>query len=156
MGNYKTAASASAAWAVIKKKLLAKNTSQPQSTAETTAGGVGGNNDDDGSPKFTPINTPETKKPGKKRIKAEENDGEEVKPVSTPSKKRVRKAKEDPQTPSKRTKTAVTNTSTAASVISGHDEIPSTATISPTQEDTSHDLIKMETPSEEAQNGQGD
>lgn len=81
MGNYKTAASASASWSLVRKKLLAANGStapssqeakgSPKKTKAKTQAGETANDDDDDDEKdgaeFTPVNTPKKNKGGVKR-----------------------------------------------------------------------------------------
>lgn len=196
MGNYKTPASASASWAVVRKKLLANNAAAAPQTpkkgkaaAETSNGDVV-DDDDEGGCKFTPINAPRKnkrdvkdekpfdlkieadendevtpaalsdfvtpKKAGKTHVKPEPSEGGEAGPVlSTPSKKRVRKAKDDTDTSSKRTRTAVTETAATASVTPVSDGIALPTTNIPMEGNNSHSLLQVDTPSQEAYNVQG-
>lgn len=117
------------------------------------------------------------KKAGKRSIKPEDNESEETKPaVSTPSKKRVRKPKDDGKPPPKRTKIAITNATATALRNQDNDSTTFPATFLTIKEEGNDDgddvvlpteleeellqaesdgLLQVETPPEEAQNGQG-
>lgn len=93
---------------------------------------------------------------GETRIKKEDIECEEVKPaLSTPTKKRALKAKDENGTSAKRTKRAVTDTTAAAAIIPDLKKIPLADTIIPANDGDSNGLVQGETLSEEAQKGQG-
>jgi hypothetical protein len=86
MANFKTPASAGAAWSVVRKKLLSGGPSvessssqatKEESTVETSGDGVADTTQDAKGNKFNPVNTPK-KKVTRKPKTAEPTDGDEV------------------------------------------------------------------------------
>lgn len=133
MGNYKTAASASAVWLGVRKKLQDKNAAGSTSTGKASAGGGVTDDETNGDPKFTPINTPKKGKARKNQVKKEDCEGEQML-SSTPTKKRGRKPKEESEPSLKRIKTEAADPTAGVSVGSAIDETLDRATISPTDE----------------------
>lgn len=89
-------------------------------------------------------------------IKTEDNEGQEVQPaLSTPTKKRARKAKNDDETSAKRARVARDDTTASASTIQDREEHPSSAeTTSPAHDDVANGFVPSKSPSEEAQKDQ--
>ena len=94
---------------------------------------------------------------GETYIKKEDKEGEGAQPVlSAPSKKRVRKAKDDYETTSsKRIRGAPVDTVATGALTQKGEQIPSSATIIPAKVDDSNGLVHVETPLEEPQSHQG-
>ena len=174
MGNFKTAASASASWSLVRKKLLAAQDPQaskdkPKTT--TNADGTSGGDDNEGSAKSTPAKKKNRvtkrekesspngeaasqddhfkfKEEGHEVIKSEFDQDEVNSMTATPSKKRGRKPKDDTKPSPKRVKAKATDK--AATNINQEDseKVPDSSAV-PIKEEANEDDVVLPTELEE-------